>query len=287
MAKLFDTKTPGLRFLVAAPGIWGGGAAQAIADLAEGWQDQDGLLSSALLHGSEDELRRHVERSSGRRVIVIPAGNKVAPRWVSWLAERDQVSLHGNVIPIFVGGHEQIANLLPQRGSGVAFIKFVARPWEQNMLRAWLTEVGLQALDSLEFRGGLLDACGGSPVLLEKLRPQLEALVSGRRTEGAEDTIRMMGSGFSLRPAEIGLPESLVPEFCSAVELIADGALEREVVELLLAEGNTNADADITLMCQLGLFQRPDPSNSNWIVCSAMGGLLFRTCERPAGGGRT
>ncbi|RGP37075.1 hypothetical protein D1012_10395 [Pseudotabrizicola alkalilacus] len=286
LAKLFDSKTPGLRFLVTAPGIWGGDAAQAIADLAEGWQDQNGLLSGALLHGSEDELRRHVERSSGRRVIVIPASNKVAPRWVSWLAERDQVSRHGNLIPIFVGGHEQIANLLPQRDSGVAIIKLVARPWEQNMLRAWLTEVGLQALDSLEFRGVLLDACGGSPVLLEKMRPQLEALVSGRRTESAEGAIREMGSGFSLRPAEIGLPESLVPEFCSAIELIADGAPERDVVDLLLAAGNTNAGADITLMCHLGLFQRPDPSDPDWLVCSAMGSLLFRTCERPAGDGR-
>ena len=264
----------------------GGGAAQAIADLAEGWQNQNDRLSGALLQAGEDELRRQVERGSGRRVIVIPAGNKVAPRWVSWLAERDQVSRDGNVIPIFVGGHEQIANLLPQRESGIAFLKFVARPWEQNMLRAWLTEVGLQALDSPEFRGVLLDTCGGSPVLLEKLRPQLEALVSGRRAEGAENAIRKMGNSFSLRPAEIGLPVSLVPEFCTAVELIADGALRSEVVDLLLTEGNVNADADITLMRQLGLFHRPDPSNPDWIVCSAMGSLLFRTCERPAGDGR-
>ncbi|MFC3086706.1 AAA family ATPase [Tabrizicola soli] len=286
LQKLFDTDLPGLRFLAAPPGIWGTDVARAVAELAEGWQDKKGLLAGTMLTGAEDELRRQVERGNGRRVLVIPAGSKGASKWAAWLAERDQVR-QGNVLPVFVGSHEQIAQVRPTVGSGIPAQVFHARPWERNMLRAWLVEAGLQALDTAECRDALLEISGGSPFLLGELRPQLEALVSGRRSEGIGDTIRQMGGDFDLKPAEAGLPASLVPEFCTAVELLQLGEERSVLVELLVGEGNADADQDLRLMERLGLFHRPDPQRPEWIACSALGALVFKACERPVrGGGR-
>lgn len=284
LQRLFDTDRPGLRFLAVPSGIWGGDAAQAVADLAEGWKDRHGFLGGALLRGGEEELRRLVERGGGRRVLVIPAGAKVPSRWLSWLAERDQVSRQGAVVPVFVGGHEQIAQLLHQ-ASGIKVQRFRARPWERNMLRAWLAEIGLQALDTAGLRKVLLEVSGGSPVLLARLRPGLEALVSGGRSEDGAEIIRELGAGFRLMPSEIGLPERLVPEFCTAVELLDGGAERPDLIGLLMDEGNAEADKDLRLMERLGLFHRPDSACPDLISCSALGDLVFRSCESPDRGG--
>ncbi|KJS41399.1 MAG: hypothetical protein VR71_18690 [Roseovarius sp. BRH_c41] len=280
LQNLFDTESPGIRFLVAPPGIWGSDAAKAVAELADGWQDKKGLLGGVLFSGGDDELRRLVERGHGRRVLVLPAASKTARKWVTWLAERDQVSRQGAILPVFVGSHEQIAKACPPADAGIPVQMFRARPWERNMVRAWLAEGGLQALDTPECRAALLDVSGGSPQLLSGLRSKLEALVSERRGEAAVESIRAMGCDFELQPGEIGLPESLVPMFCTAVELLENGEERSTLVELLAEGGNAQADQEFKLMERLGLF-RADPRQPGWIVCSALGALVFRTCERP------
>jgi len=173
---LFDTRVPGIRFVVAPPGIWGSDAAAAIAELADGWRDGEGGLSGSLFSGGDDDLRRQVERSSGRRVLVIPAASKGAQKWVRWLASRELVSRQGTVLVVFVGSHEQIARARAAVDQRVDVKMFRARPWERNMVRAWLAEGGLQALDTAECRDALLDVTGGSPQLLNGLRTQLETL---------------------------------------------------------------------------------------------------------------
>lgn len=286
LQKLFDTTRPGLRFLIAPTGLWGGDAAQAITELADGWTDRDGSLNAVLMRGTDDELRRHVERGVGRRVVVISAGSRGCAKWVGWLAEHDQVMREGTVIPVFVGGHDQIAQLLPSSDAGIPFALSRSRPWDTNMLRAWLAEIGLQVLDTVEHRIAILEASGGSPVLLMRMRPRLEALVSGRLGDNVVELIREISEDFAVLPAEIGLSDKLVPEFCEAIELIGQGGVRQDLVELLIDAGNPDADTDLMLMERLDLFHRPDPENPDRIAKSALGALVYRTCERPGGGRR-
>ncbi|WP_218821981.1 AAA family ATPase [Haematobacter genomosp. 1] len=278
---LFDTRVPGIRFVVAPPGIWGSDAATAIAELADGWRDGEGVLSGSLFTGGDDDLRRQVERSNGRRVLVIPAATKGAQKWVRWLATRELVSQQGTVLLVFVGSHEHIARARPAADQRVEIKMFRARPWERNMVRAWLAEGGLQALDTAECRDALLDVTGGSPLLLNGLRTQLETLVTERRGKATAEAIRTMGEKLGILPGEVGLPESLVPLFCTAVELLGQGEERGTLIDLLVEEGNAAADRDIRLMERLGLF-RPAPDGSNLIRSSALAALVFRTCERPA-----
>ena len=149
------------------------------------------------------------------------------------------------------------------------------------MVRAWLAEGGLQALDTDECRDALLDVTGGSPQLLSGLRTHLETLVTERRGKATAEAIRTLGEELGLLPGEVGLPESLVPLFCTAVELLDQGEERGTLIDLLVEEGNAAADRDIRLMERLGLF-RPDPDRSGRILSSALAALVFRTCERPA-----
>jgi hypothetical protein len=182
-----------------------------------------------------------------------------------------------------------IAQLMPHRDTGIVVQRFRARPWERTMLRAWLAEIGLQTLDTPECREALLEVSGGSAVLLSKMRPGLEELVSKRRMEDTVQGIHELGVDFGILPSEIGLPESLVPVFCTAVELVegAEGTDHASLVDLLLSEGNCDVDQQLGLMEKLGLFRRVNPENDNLISLSPFGALVFRTCDRPKFAGRS
>lgn len=289
LESLFDTARPGLRYVVAPPGLWGADAARAIVDMAEGWRNKDGQISGSLLRNGETELRQLVEKGARRRVVVLDTTNKIPMRWVSWLAGQPQV-LKGEVLPVFVGGHEQIAELLDLVENGPEPLRFLARPWERAMLRAWLVEMGLQLLDTPDCLSALLRVSGGSPVLLAWLRPGLDELISNRQRENAAEAIVQLGDELELKPADVGLPDNLVPVFCAAAELLPDWSKApgsgtdtsvHDLIEVLAADGNSKAEQEIQLFKKLGLFLEPDSANPSLVALSALGALVLRSSSRP------
>jgi len=275
MAMLFDSKRPGVRMVVAAPAVFGGDQAQILADLADGWNDKEGRLSAEVFRGSEDDLRRLVERGAGRRVLVLQAQTQQAARWLGWLATHDMVR-NGRVLPVFVGGPDAIARVLPKDlPEGLMF--FRARPWERGMLRAWLSETSLTLLDTPEEREALLAVTGGAPTALTRLRPALEALVARGYQDGIAAQLSGLGSSIRFAADDVGLPERLVPLFCEAAELVdSQGAQEADVLEYFL-DGGQAVDDNIAQMEALSLFYRPEPGV---LALSALGVLLYRDSTR-------
>ena len=146
------------------------------------------------------------------------------------------------------------------------------------MLRAWLADCGLALLDTPETRDTLLALTGGAPAALSQLRQSLDALVSGGRRDDTAARLRDLSPGVSFTPAQVGLPERLVPLFCNTAELVEGAGEAEETLIDLLAFDSPNAAQEILQMTELGLFQRTEPSV---IALSPLGGLLFRACNLP------
>lgn len=279
MAALFDVRTPGVRVVVAAPAILGGDQATILADFAEGWNYGGGLLSGEVFRGQEADLRRLVDRVAGRKVQILQAQGAKA-EWVEWLANHKAVR-DGLLLPVILGAPDAVARLWP-RGISAGLHVSRARPWERTMLRAWLSDSGLQLLDTPDIRDALLEVTGGAPAALAQMRPAFEALVSSGRREGAAAHLRELGRSIAFSPAQVGLSERLVPLFCDAAELV-EGKPEAEDVLLdLVASDNPDAAAQIVHMTDLGLFTRLEPSV---IALSPLGGLLYRVCNAPGRSG--
>lgn len=280
LAILFDTDRPGVRAVIAAPAVFGSDQAQILADLAEGWNDAKGVLSSSVFRGSDDDLRRLVERGTGRRVLVLPAQAAQSGRWLTWLATHDVVRA-GRLLPVFVGGPDVIARLLPAKlPDGLMLLR--ARPWERSMLRAWLSETGLTFFDTPEERETLLRITGGAPTALADLRSALETLVAQGHRDRLATHLAGLGDHINFTAAQVGLPDRLVPLFCEAAELAGDhGAEEAELLSYFVEDGQ-QADVGLAQMEALGLFERPAPGV---IALSAMGALVYRDSTRSKKGG--
>lgn len=275
IAALFDADAPGVRILIAAPAVLGGDQTSVLAELASGWNDGKGLLSSEVFRGQEADLRRLVDRAGRRKVLVLQAQG-AKPDWITWLAAHPAVC-EGRLLPVFVGAPDVVARLLPRtipRGLQV----FRARPWERTMLRAWLSDSGLSLLDSPETREALLEVTGGAPAALSQMRQGLEALVAGGHRDDIAARVREIGKDMSFSPAQIGLSAKLVPLFCNAAELVGGASEVEETLIDLLASDSPDAAADIGQMTELGLFQQPEPAV---IALSPMGALLYRVCNAP------
>jgi hypothetical protein len=276
LAALFDPAAPGVRILIAAPAVLGSDQAQILADLAEGWNDGNGLLSGEVFRGQEADLRRLVGRPTKRRRVLVLQAQGAKADWITWLGQNAAVR-EGRLLPVFVGAPDVVARLWPREATSDVRI-FRARPWERTMLRAWLSDSGLSLLDTPEIREALLDVSGGAPAILGRLRPSLEALITAGRRDDTAARLRELGEGIAFTPAQVGLADRLVPLFCNMADLV-DGA-EVEVKELLdvLGQDNGNAAAEIGQMTDLGLFQSSEPSV---IALSPLGGLLHRACDAP------
>ncbi len=275
MAALFNTSAPGVRAVIAAPAMLGNDQAQIIADLAEGWNDGKGLLSGAVFRGQEPDLRRLVDGVTGRMVLVLQA-QSAKPDWITWLVDHRAVR-EGRLLPVVVGAPEVVARLWPREAAARTQI-FRAKPWERTMLRAWLSDSGLSLLDTPETREALLEVSGGAPAVLNQLRQGLDALVAGGRRDDTQERLRELGSGISFTPAQIGLPERLVPLFCNTAELVEGAGEAEETLLDLLTPESPDAAHEIQQMTELGLFQRPEPS---MIALSPLGALLYRACNAP------
>lgn len=276
LAALFDPATPGVRILIASPAVLGSDQAQILADLAEGWNDGNGLLSGEVFRGQEAHLRALVFRPTRRRRVLVLQAQGAKAEWITWLGQ-DAAVRQGRLLPVFVGASDAVARLWPHEATPAVRI-FRARPWERTMLRAWLSDSGLSLLDTPEIREALLDVSGGAPAILGRLRPGLEALITAGRRDDTAARLRELGEGITFTPAQVGLADRLVPLFCNMGDLIdGEGAEVKSLLDLL-GQDNSNVAAEIELMTDLGLFQFSEPSV---IALSPLGGLLHRACDAP------
>jgi len=275
MEALFNTGAPGVRVVIAAPAVLGGDQAQILADLAEGWNDGKGLLSGEVFRGQEPDLRRLVDRVTGRKVLVLQA-QSARPDWINWLAGHPSVRA-GRLLPIFVGAPDVVARLWARDGAAEIAV-FRAKPWARSMLRAWLSDSGLTLLDTPDTRESLLLATGGAPAALTQLRAGLESLIAGGRRDDIAARIGELGRAIRFSPTQIGLPDRLVPLFCNTAELVeGEGEAEETLIELLVSD-SPNAALEIAQMAELGLFYQPEPAV---IALSPLGHLLYRDCTAP------
>jgi hypothetical protein len=255
--------------------VLGGDQAQILADLAEGWNDGAGPLSGEVFRGQEPDLRRLVDRVTGRKVLVLQAQGAKA-EWISWLAGHPSVR-EGRLLPVFVGAPDAVARLWG-RNPGAEIAVFRAKPWERSMLRAWLSDSGLTLLDTPDIRDKLLLSTGGAPAALTQLRAGLEGLIAGGRRDDIAARIDEIGRAIRFSPAQVGLPDRLVPLFCDTAELVnGEGEAEETLIELL-ASDSPNAALEIAQMAELGLFYRPETSV---VALSPLGDLLYRDCTAP------
>lgn len=276
MAALFNTSAPGVRILIAAPAILGGDQVQILADLAAGWNDDKGRLTSEVFRGQDDDLRRIVDRVTGRKVLVIQAQGAKAT-WLDWLANHPAVK-DGKLVPVVVGAPDAVGRLLP-RGIPDGMLCFRSKPWERTMLRAWLSDSGLTLLDAPDTRDALLKVTGGAPAALFQIKQGLEAFVAGGRRDDMATRLEELGRGIAFSPAQIGLRDPLVPLFCDAAELVEGQNQEAEATLIeLLSTDLLNAAQEIANMTDLGLFVRPEPEV---IALSPLGVLLYNACNAP------
>ena len=281
LASLFDSTRPGVRLVSSTPAIWGRDIARALVDLANGWNDAHGRLAGVEFRGNDSDLRREVDRKSGRRMIGIEIKEAVNPAWLDWLSRHEQVRA-GTVMPVFVGTAGQIAPLLSSNRSSVHL--FNARPWGLTMLRAWLSETSLAVLDTRECRKAILDISGGVPLLLATLRPELEKMIGSRSRADLVDSIRALRGSVKLTPSDAGLPDRLVPAFLLAADLIGatDGGADCVTLEGLLADEHHEVPKAIEFMEQLGLLVR---QSSDTVVLSPFGRLVHTTFTSQSRGG--
>ena len=146
------------------------------------------------------------------------------------------------------------------------------------MMRAWLWDSGLTLLDEPDTREALLAVTGGSPAALTQLRAGLEALVSSGRRDDSAARVRDLGREIKFSAAQVGLPDRLVPLFCTIAELVEGGGEAEGALIELLATDNPNAALEISQMTELGLFYRPEP---NFVALSPLGAVLYRDCNTP------
>ncbi|KQB14196.1 hypothetical protein AP071_15815 [Rhodobacter capsulatus] len=290
LATLLDPRKPGLRFVVATSAVWGNDLPKLLAEIAKDWQAQDGRLTGDVFRGTESELRSAVDRGQSRHVIVFSASGRISPAWLIWLRKHPRV-LRGDILPVFIGDPEHIAALLPNGPVEGDFGLYKARSWERTMVRAWLAEFGLSVLDTPDCREAILSVTGGVPAFMPKLRPKLEAIVAQGRGGDFEPRIRDLAGEFQLRPADVGLPDTLVPMFCTVAEWLGveyqpqrstGGRWKAEnvddLVELLASEGNANPDRALRQMADLGLLLR----EQDQVSLTHLGALLARSAEAPA-----
>jgi hypothetical protein len=115
-------------------------------------------------------------------------------------------------------------------------------PWGEPMLRHWLREEGLNALDTRDMRREIMAVTGGSAERLLAIRPLIHDASSQTR-ERLHDWSRQ----HPLRPRDVGLPDDLHQAFADFAALgetderrdflsLFDARLAEAMLSLSLAE---------------------------------------------------
>lgn len=279
LADLFDTARPGPRVLVAAPSVWGTDIAERLRDLGNIWVDDKGPLTAVIHVGQMTGLRSLFGSTArGRQIVIIPANTGWDEKVLEWLA-RQPLVLSGAVIPICLAepewliDHRQADAKIPAR-------IILPRPWGEGMLRAWLEEQGLGALDDRTTRARMLAGSGGAAVLLSDAREVFAKVVAA----GNDPTVALNEwyDTQRLPPHAIGLP----PRFASLLRelhgLVGDKVEDLATIEALLCD-STGSDAgslgrQLRLLSDFGLLASGDLATDG-VSLSPLGLLVTRSSD--------
>lgn len=233
LQNLFARGARGIRFVVAAPMLWGEDVGARLAALASAWEGEDGRPLQVLHHtGKFADLRGRIEKQRAVPLIVVIEGGWDKAGF-DWLAKRADVR-NGQVRPIWVVSPAQARQA---RTDGSEAVVFRAPTLGDTMLRHWLRGHGLAKLDDAGTRKAILAASGGVPVRLSMLRPILAELGDDNPT---------------LRAARIGDWAAKHPLEADAVGLERAAAESfRDVARLLSGESGPNCEDERNTILQL------------------------------------
>jgi hypothetical protein len=279
LADLFDTARPGPRVLVAAPSVWGTDIAERLRDLGNIWVDDKGPLTAVIHVGQMTGLRSLFSSTArGRQIVIIPANTGWDEKVLEWLA-RQPLVLSGAVIPICLAEPEWLIDHRQSDAKIPARI-ILPRPWGEGMLRAWLEEHGLGALDDRTTRARMLAGSGGAAVLLSDAREVFAKVVAA----GNDPTVAFNAwyDKQRLPPHAIGLP----PRFASLLRelhgLVGDKVEDLTTIEALLCD-STGSDAgslgrQLRLLSDFGLLASGDLATDG-VSLSPLGLLVTRSSD--------
>ena len=248
LADLFDTARPGPRILVAAPRLWGTDIAERLRDLGNIWVDDKGPLTAAIHVGQITGLRSLFGSTArGRQIVILPANTGWDAKVLEWLA-RQPLVLNGAVVPICLAEPEWLIDHR-QADAKISARIVLPRPWGEAMLRAWLEEHGLGALDDRASRALILAGSGGAAVLLSDARDVFAKVVA----TGNDPTAALIAwyDTQRLPPHALGLPPRFASLLCELHGLVGDEVGDLATIEALLCD-STGSDPD-TLGRQLRL----------------------------------
>lgn len=238
LAELLDAGRPGLRLFAASPALWGRDLGARLAALASGWGE--GADRPTVIHhrGVVSKARDKLDRLKGRAVFVLEG--PWDEKGHDYLAKQDPVR-KGVVLPVVVAEASDLLQVLPTLPSHFGDRVHTAQPWGEAMLRHWLEEQGLRALDDPETRRAILEVTAGVPERLIKLRGDiLKASESARRDDRIAG-IEAWGRSNRLDPAAVGLDPSLVEPFAQLAKWAVTGALAvADAAEILGGDAATS-----------------------------------------------
>jgi hypothetical protein len=206
-ASLVDSKIPGARVLRTAKLVVGENFSRELADAIESWQKVDPSqppISVKQVKGSASNVRAALDQSKvGRHVIVLDTALDSSS--VSFVNSHKGVK-EGRILPIWIVPLSMVVP--PSLGIPNSLI-FRASCWGEPMLRHWLREEGLGSLDDSAARRDILEASGGLPDRLVKLRPILEQ-VSSDTADRRHSRIGEWNRANPLKGTAIGLPADIL-----------------------------------------------------------------------------
>lgn len=261
LEQLFNFKAPGIRIVAAAPRVVGADTAGRLATLAGDWVQVTEAGARVQNHKiAPSELRSLIEKAKkGHHVVV--AECKWDRKVADWLSQQGSIR-DGRVLLIWV--------VPPELGIGPDVnvpggLIFRPGPWSEAMLRHWLREEGFNALDDRATRRAIMDATGGAPERLSRVRPLLQELTTDSMERRAE-RLREWSKQHLVRAQDVGLPPELQPPLS---ELASFGDIQErsDLIELLGDVGAQLAE----IMAPLNL---AEPTGRDGVRLTPLGRLL-------------
>lgn len=234
LAGVFDHTRAGLRIVAVAPVIVGRNVPVRLVELARQWTTLLGAGVSTQLHkGSSGQLRPLIDKAKkGRQLIVIETVWDV--KVARWLATHPNV-VGRRVLPLWVVPAD--LTLADEFPSGAQVVR--TGPWGDPMLRHWLREEGLNALDIRNMRREIMAVTGGSSERLLAIRSLLQ--------DASPETCQRLGEwnrDHPLRLEDVGLPPDLrepFAEFATFGEIETRGdflaVFDQRLADAMLALG--------------------------------------------------
>lgn len=194
------SETTGVSVVVCAKALFGAEVPKYLRDFAESWDSPTPVLRALVVDPDNRSIRQVVERSvEGRLALIVRWGWEESI--VDWLSNSPRVK-SGKVTVTLLAEPGWLVRQVVAGGHGGGASVFVAAPWGEAMLRYWMDDHGVRAFDDRATRDALLDASGGAPVRLARLREVLQRS-SGNSVSTRIANIESWKGRTSLRAAEV------------------------------------------------------------------------------------